>query len=355
MDQPPTPASVETDDPWPDFSDGELESYQMSIENPTTSPNGQMTLGNYRQTHTELPSELEAQLTWGFLKRSPKPPKQPKSLPDPAEFTALKGKKQTHSVRFSEDSDIVSNKTKKPKPRDPFNVVSPAHLSCRPSAAKSPTLAKLFIYRKDKPLGVVKRYPEMDLKADSMRDLRLSPPMISGDSTMAIFRSIDDLQEKFQKETPCETTEAMSPILQNLRLLNHEAMCAKVLHASHKLGNWSLGLDINMLQARVSILETEKRRHQHLLSSIESRLSALEIKVMRLESVVAENYRCKAFKEHQDENAILRKASGRQIKIETEDQVEAFREIEPGASIEAWISANDRDYFVKDEVDRRLG
>ncbi|KAF5682112.1 hypothetical protein FDENT_7809, partial [Fusarium denticulatum] len=172
------------------------------------------------------------------------------------------------------------------------------------------------------------------------------------DYAMTIFRSIDDLQQKFQKETPCDTTEAMSPILQNLRLLNHEAMCAKVLHTSHKLGNWSLGLDINMLQARVGILETEKRRHRDLLSSLESRLSALEIKVMRLETMAAEN--CKILKECQDGNELLRKArfgNGGQIKTEIEDQLE----IEPGTSIEAWISANDRYYFGQDEVERRLG
>ncbi|KAF5675733.1 hypothetical protein FDENT_9654 [Fusarium denticulatum] len=203
MDRPPTPSSVEPDDPWPEFSDAELESYQKSIENPSTSPDRQVTLENHRQTHTDISaedsetavlmylreaaqeslkpgpsSELELQFTWGFLEHFSKPPKQPKSLPDPTEFTTLKGKKQTHSVHFAEDPDIIS------------------------------------------------------------------------DSAMTIFYSIDDLQEKFQKETPCDTTEAMSPILQKLRLLNHEAMCAKVLHASHKLGNWSLGLDINMLQAR---------------------------------------------------------------------------------------------------------
>ncbi|KAF5600022.1 hypothetical protein FPANT_2833 [Fusarium pseudoanthophilum] len=313
MDQPPTPSSVETDDPWPEFSDAELESYQKSIENSTISADGQMTLGNHRQTHTDLSakdsgtavlmylleaaqeslkpgpsSELELQLTWGFLEHFPKPPKKPKSLPDPTEFPTVKGKKQTHSVRFAEDSDIVSNKTKRPKPRDSFNV----------------------------------------------------------DSAMAIFRSIDDLQEKFQKETPRDTTEAISPILQNLRLLNHEAICAKVLHTSHKLGNWSVGLDINMLQARVGILETEKRRHQHLVSSLESRLSALEIKVMRLESVAAEN-----MKECQVGNELLREARGSRIKTEVEDQLE----IEAGASIEAWISANDRYYFGKDNVERRLG
>ncbi|KAF5555109.1 hypothetical protein FNAPI_6238 [Fusarium napiforme] len=316
MDQPPTPSSVETDDPWPEFSDGELESYQKSIDNSIMSPDGQVTLEKLRQTQTDLSakdsktavlmylreaaqkslkpdpsSELELQLTWGFLEHFPKPPKQPKSLPDPTEFPTVKGRKQTHSVRFAEDSDIVSNKTKKPKPRDPFNV----------------------------------------------------------DRAMTIFRSIDDLQEKFQKETACDTTEAMPPILQNLRLLNHEAICAKVLHASHKLGNWSVGLDINMLQARVGILETEKRHHQHLVSSLKSRLSALEIKVMRLESMAAEN-----LKEYQDENELLRKArfgSGSRIKTEVEDQLK----IEPGTSIEAWISANDRCYFEKDKLERRFG
>ncbi|RBQ77551.1 hypothetical protein FVER14953_21748 [Fusarium verticillioides] len=307
MDRPPTPSSVETDDPWPEFSDAELESYQKSIENSTISPDGQMTLEKLGQNPTDLSakdsktavqplkpgpsSELELQFTWGFLEHFPKPPKHPKSLPDPTEFPTMKGKKQTHSVRFAEDSDIVSNKTKRPKPRDPFNV----------------------------------------------------------DSAMAIFRSIDNLQETFQKQAACDTTEAMSPILQNLRLLNHEAMCAKVLHASHKLGNWSVGLDINMLQARVGILEAEKRRHQHLVSSLESRLSALEIKMMRLESMAAEN-----LKECQDGNDFLRKArfgSGSRIKAEIEDQLE----IEPGTSIEAWISANDRYYFEKDNVERRLG
>ncbi|KAF5576274.1 hypothetical protein FPCIR_12703 [Fusarium pseudocircinatum] len=319
MDRSPTPSSVETDDPWPEFSDAELESYQKSIENTSTSPGRQVTLENHRQTHTDLPaddsktavlmylceaaqeslksgppSELEFQFTWGFLKRSPRPPKQPKSLPDPTEFTTVKGKKQTHSVRFAEDSDIVSNKTNKPKPRDPFNV----------------------------------------------------------DTAVAIFRSIDDLQQKFQKETTCDTTEAMSPILHNLRLLNHEAMCAKVLHTSHKLGNWSVGLDINMLQARVGILETEKRRYRDLLSSLESRLSALEIKVMRLESMAAE--KCKILKEYQDGIEHLRNArfgSGSQIKTEIEDQLE----IKPGISVEAWISANDRYCFEKDHVERRLG
>ncbi|KAF5638967.1 uncharacterized protein FTJAE_5038 [Fusarium tjaetaba] len=299
MDQPPTPSSVETDDPWPEFSDAELESYQKSIENSIISPGGQMTVENHKQTLTDLSaeysetavlmhlreaaqkslkpgpsSELELQFTWGFLEHFPKPPKQPKSLPDPTEFPSMKGRKQTHSVRFAEDSDIVS------------------------------------------------------------------------DRAMTIFRSIDDLQEKFQKETPCDTTEAISPILQNLRLLNHEVICAKVLHASHKLGNWSVGLDINMLQARVGILETEKRRHQHLVSSLESRLSALEIKVMRLESMAAENLK--------DGNELLRKArfgSGSRIKAEVEDQLE----IEPGMSIEAWISANDRCYFEKDKLERRLG
>ncbi|RBR22232.1 hypothetical protein FVER53590_25869 [Fusarium verticillioides] len=297
MDRPPTPSSVETDDPWPEFSDAELESYQKSIEDSTISPDGQMTLEKLRQTPTDLPakgsetavvsalltvlgsspwhklmdlrgavqqplkpgpsSELELQFTWGFLEHFPKPPKHPKSLPDPTEFPTVKGKKQTHSVRFAEDSDIVS------------------------------------------------------------------------DSAMAIFRSIDNLQETFQKEAACDTTEAMSPILQNLRLLNHEAMCAKILHASHKLGNWSVGLDINMLQARVGILEAEKRRHQHLVSSLESRLSALEIKMMRLESMAAEN-----LNECQDGNELLRKArfgSGSRIKAEIEDQLE----IEPGTSIEA--------------------
>ncbi|RBR01922.1 hypothetical protein FVER53263_20922 [Fusarium verticillioides] len=317
MDRPPTPSSVETDDPWPEFSDAELESYQKSIEDSTISPDGQMTLEKHGQTPTDLsakgsetavvsellavlesspwhklmylreaaqqplkpgPSpEIEWQFTWGFLEHLPKPPKQPKSLPDPTEFTTLTGKKQTHSVRFAEDSDIVS------------------------------------------------------------------------DTAMAIFRSIDDLQQKFQKEAPCDTTEAISPILQDLRLLNHEAMCAKVLHTSHKLGNWSVGLDIDMLQARVGILETEKKRHQHLLSSLESRLSVLEIKMMRLESMAAEN-----LKECQDGNELMRKArfgSGSRIKAEVEDQLE----IEPGTSIEAWISANDRYYFEKDNVERRLG
>ncbi|KAF5691586.1 hypothetical protein FDENT_3321, partial [Fusarium denticulatum] len=53
MDRPPTPSSVETDDPWPEFSDAELESYQKSIENPSTSPDKQVTLEKLRQTPTD--------------------------------------------------------------------------------------------------------------------------------------------------------------------------------------------------------------------------------------------------------------------------------------------------------------
>ncbi|KAF5637155.1 hypothetical protein F52700_4892 [Fusarium sp. NRRL 52700] len=57
----------------------------------------------------DAPCESELLSTWGYIDRSPKPsPKQPKSLPDPTEFHTLKGKKQTHSVRFTEDSDVVS-------------------------------------------------------------------------------------------------------------------------------------------------------------------------------------------------------------------------------------------------------
>lgn len=47
--------------------------------------------------------------TWGFIERFPIPPPKPcKSLPDPTDFASLKGKKQTHSVRFAEDSEIAS-------------------------------------------------------------------------------------------------------------------------------------------------------------------------------------------------------------------------------------------------------
>ncbi|KAF5228515.1 hypothetical protein FANTH_14488 [Fusarium anthophilum] len=130
MDQPPTPTSVESDDSWPEFSEAELQCYQQcyqeSIENSITSPDGQVTLEDHRQTCTdefaekpettaEAPkpgasSESELLSTWGYIDRSPKPtPKQPKSLPDPTEFANLKGRKQTHSVRFAEDSDIVSD------------------------------------------------------------------------------------------------------------------------------------------------------------------------------------------------------------------------------------------------------
>ncbi|KAF5986981.1 hypothetical protein FBULB1_2187 [Fusarium bulbicola] len=130
MEQPPTPTSVKSDDSWPEFSEAELQCYQQcyqeSIENSITSPDGQVTIEDHRQTFTdglveksettaEAPkpgasSESELLSTWGYIDRSPKrPPKQPKSLPDPTEFANLKGRKQTHSVRFAKDSDIVSD------------------------------------------------------------------------------------------------------------------------------------------------------------------------------------------------------------------------------------------------------
>ncbi|KAF5689759.1 hypothetical protein FCIRC_1222 [Fusarium circinatum] len=179
MDQPPTPTSVESDDSWPEFSEAELQCYQQcyeeSIENSITSPDGQVTLEHHRQTCTdgfaekpettaETPkpgpsSQSELLSTWGYIDRSPKPPpKQPKSLPDPTELANLKGRKQTHSVRFAEDSDIVSNKAKRAKLDGHDLEVSPACSSPEPSAIKSPTLAKLTIYR----------CPEMEPRADSL-------------------------------------------------------------------------------------------------------------------------------------------------------------------------------------------
>ncbi|KAF4493485.1 hypothetical protein FAGAP_10404 [Fusarium agapanthi] len=249
MDQPPTPASVETDDSWPEFSEAELESYQKSIENSTTSPNGQV-IEDHKQTHTdgyaeesetsaEAPkpgasSESELLSTWGYIDRSPKPsPKQPKSLPDPTEFATLKGKKQSHSVRFAENSDIVSNEAKRPKLDGP------------------------------------------DLK----------------DVVWTVLSSTQELQKQFEREPSCDTTdftffrcrviwhlqELLSVILANLRCLDDDPALLEMLHNR-------LGRDIGIVKARLSVLENEKKCHRDLLSSLESRLSELETKVKRLQA-----------------------------------------------------------------------
>ncbi|KAF5555150.1 hypothetical protein FMEXI_1670 [Fusarium mexicanum] len=240
MDQPPTPTSVESDDSWPEFSEAELQCYQQcyqeSTENSITSPDGQMTLEDHRQTCTdglveksettaEAPkpgasSESELLSTWGYIDRFPKPlPKQPKYLPDPTEFANLKGRKQTHSVRFAEDSDIVS------------------------------------------------------------------------DVVWAVVSSTQELQKRFERDPTCDTMdftffrcrviwhlqELVSAILANLRFLDNDPALLEMLHNR-------LGRDIGIVKARLCILESEKQCHRDLLSSLESRLSELETKVKRLQT-----------------------------------------------------------------------
>ncbi|CVL07211.1 uncharacterized protein FMAN_15329 [Fusarium mangiferae] len=251
MSQPPTPSSVETDDSWPPFSEAELQCYQNSIENSSTSPIQDMTLEKEEQTHNDglaadsetssaehdalkpgTSSESELMSTWGFIERSPIPPPKPcKSLPDPTEFASLKGKKQTHSVRFAEDSEIASNKAKRPKP------------------------------------GFLE------------------------DSILAVYNSTQEMQKQFEKEPGCDTTdvtffrcrmiwylqEVMSLLITDLRFLDHEPVIAEILRKR-------LGRDLRLIQARLSILESEKNCHQQLLSSLESRLSELETKVKGLEA-----------------------------------------------------------------------
>ncbi|KAF5606293.1 uncharacterized protein FSUBG_6126 [Fusarium subglutinans] len=240
MDKPLTPTSVESDDSWPEFSEAELQCYQQcyqeSIENSITSPDGQMTLQDHRQTCTdglvekseataEAPkpgasSESELLSTWGYIDRSPDPPpKQPKSLPDSTEFANLKGRKQTYSVRFAEDSDIVS------------------------------------------------------------------------DVVWAVVSSTQELQKRFEREPSCETAdftffrcrviwhlqESVSAIIANLRFLDDDPALLEMLHNR-------LGRDIGIVKARLSILESEKQCHRDLLSSLESRLSELETKVKGLQA-----------------------------------------------------------------------
>ncbi|CCT76189.1 uncharacterized protein FFUJ_14178 [Fusarium fujikuroi IMI 58289] len=295
MSQPPTPSSVETDDSWPPFSEAELQCYQNSIENSSTSPVEDVTLEKHGKTHDDLcavetettaaehealkpgtSSESELMSTWGFIERSPMPPPKPsKSLPDLTEFASLKGRKQTHSVRFAEDSEITSNKAKRPKLG--FLDVSPAGSSCAPSA-RSPTLTELVIYLTDKHLGVAKLGPEMEPKADPMRN-----------EILAVYNSTQELQKQFEKEPGCDTTdftffrcrmiwylqEVMSLLITDLRFLEHEPVIAEMLRKH-------LVRDLRLIQARLSIPESEKNCHQQLLSSLESRLSELETKVKGL-------------------------------------------------------------------------
>ncbi|SCO26789.1 uncharacterized protein FFM5_15058 [Fusarium fujikuroi] len=249
MSQPPTPSSVETDDSWPPFSEAELQCYQNSIENSSTSPVEDVTLEKHGKTHDDLcavetettaaehealkpgtSSESELMSTWGFIERSPMPPPKPsKSLPDLTEFASLKGKKQTHSVRFAEDSEITSNKAKRPK------------------------------------LGFL------------------------DNEILAVYNSTQELQKQFEKEPGCDTTdftffrcrmiwylqEVMSLLITDLRFLEHEPVIAEMLRKH-------LVRDLRLIQARLSIPESEKNCHQQLLSSLESRLSELETKVKGL-------------------------------------------------------------------------
>ncbi|KAF5697164.1 hypothetical protein FGLOB1_12963 [Fusarium globosum] len=249
MSQPPTPSSVETDGSWPPFSEAELQCYQNSIENSSTSPIEDMTLEKHGKTHDDhcasetettaaehqalkpgTSSESESFSSWGFIERSPMPPPKPsKSLPDPTEFASLKGKKQTHSVRFAEDSEITSNKAKRPKP------------------------------------GFLEK------------------------EILAVHNSTQELQKQFEKEPGCDTTdftffrcrmiwylqEVMSLLITDLRFLDHEPVTAEMLRKR-------LARDVRLIQARLGILESEKNCHQQLLSSLESRLSELETKVKGL-------------------------------------------------------------------------
>ncbi|VTT73048.1 unnamed protein product [Fusarium fujikuroi] len=401
MSQPPTPSSVETDDSWPPFSEAELQCYQNSIENSSTSPIEDMTLEKEEQTHDDglatdseissaehddlkpgTSSESELMSTWGFIERSPMPPPKPsKSLPDPTEFASLNGKKQTHSVRFAEDSETVSNRAKRPKLG--LLEVSPAYSSCAPSA-RSPTLTELVIYLTDKHLGVAKLCPEMEPKADPMRviavinstynlrratldiengSLAEALPYLHGmtaltpcsqNEILAVHNSTQELQKQLEKEPGCDTTdftffrcrmiwylqEVMSLLIKDLGFLDHEPVIAEMLRKH-------LGRDLRLIQARLSILESEKNCHQQLLSSLESRLSELETKVKGLEA--CHDRKVVEVLDDEDGETLLETQTQTQtqtqieteIESEIEVQLQTYREVRPGTEGEAGIGAND--------------
>ncbi|QGI88706.1 hypothetical protein CEK25_003662 [Fusarium fujikuroi] len=308
MSQPPTPSSVETDDSWPPFSEAELQCYQNSIENSSTSPVEDVTLEKHGKTHDDLcavetettavsvlrtvptisswprlmylskaehealkpgtSSESELMSTWGFIERSPMPPPKPsKSLPDLTEFASLKGRKQTHSVRFAEDSEITSNKAKRPK------------------------------------LGFL------------------------DNEILAVYNSTQELQKQFEKEPGCDTTdftffrcrmiwylqEVMSLLITDLRFLEHEPVIAEMLRKH-------LVRDLRLIQARLSIPESEKNCHQQLLSSLESRLSELETKVKGLGA--CHDRKVVEVLDDEDGETLLETQSQSQSQTETEIEVQ---------------------------------
>ncbi|KLO90105.1 Uncharacterized protein LW94_9585 [Fusarium fujikuroi] len=213
-------------------------------------------------------SESELMSTWGFIERSPiAPPKPSKSLPDPTEFASLNGKKQTHSVRFAEDSETVSNRAKRPK------------------------------------LGLLEN------------------------EILAVHNSTQELQKQLEKEPGCDTTdftffrcrmiwylqEVMSLLITDLGFLDHEPVIAEMLRKH-------LGRDLRLIQARLSILESEKNCHQQLLSSLESRLSELETKVKGLEA--CHDRKVVEVLDDEDGETLLETQTQIETEIETEIEVQ---------------------------------
>lgn len=104
----------------------------------------------------------------------------------------------------------------------------------------------------------------------------------------------------------------MSLLITDLGFLDHEPVIAEMLRKS-------LGKDLRLIQARLSILESEKNCHQQLLSSLESRLSELETKVKGLE--VYYNRKIVEVLDDEDET-LLEGRTQSQSPIETEIEVQ---------------------------------
>lgn len=104
----------------------------------------------------------------------------------------------------------------------------------------------------------------------------------------------------------------MSLLITDLGFLDHEPVIAEMLRKR-------LARDVRLIQARLSILESEKNCHQQLLSSLESRLSELETKVKGLGAC----HDRKVVEVLDDEDETLLEAQTQtQTQIETEIEVQ---------------------------------
>jgi len=117
----------------------------------------------------------------------------------------------------------------------------------------------------------------------------------------------------------------VSLLITDLRFLDDEPVVADMLRKR-------LARDVRLIQARLSILESERYCHQQLLSSLESRLAELETKVQGLET--CHDRRIVELYDDDDETLL-------EAQTQSQSQIATEIEVQPGTESEAGIGAND--------------